>query len=245
MVPRHAVEDRASRREVPRREARVAKTTRCSRSSPRRRPSSPSAPRSRGEWELERTKQGAIVRARTRCAATVHARSRATTRRARGPGAPRSRCACAWTSRTTRRRLPDRARRPPPPADADEAPVPEPALKTAFSFDFAPLHGGRYLLSETPRKAGLVQFMMLGRDHFVLSQYATTDGSPAVTTWTAARAGAAAPGAAGAPPKRGGGGLGAAGRGCSCRRSSSWLRGRRSRANELRARIRPACFVAA
>ena len=45
-------------------------------------------------------------------------------------------------------------------------------------------------------------------DHFVLSQYATTDGgSPAVTTWTAARAGAAAPGAAGAPPKRGGGGL--------------------------------------
>ena len=64
--------------------------------------------------------------------------------------------------------------------------MPEPALKTAFSFDFAPLHGGRYLLSETPRKAGIVQFMMLGRDHFVLSQYATTDGSPAVTTWTAA-----------------------------------------------------------
>ena len=163
-----------------------------------------------GEWELERTKQGAIVRARYSL-------------RGDGPraleGDYHEEGADGGVEKSMRVRVDfsdDNAGdfqiarlAAPPPADADEAPdpVPEPALKTAFSFDFAPLHGGRYLLSETPRKTGIVQFMMLGRDHFVLSQYATTDGSPAVTTWTAARAGAAAPGAAGAPPKRGGGGL--------------------------------------
>ena len=163
-----------------------------------------------GEWELERTKQGAIVRARYSL-------------RGDGPRALEGdyfeEGADGGVEKSMRVRVDfsdDNAGdfqiarlAAPPPADAGEAPdpVPEPALKTAFSFDFAPLHGGRYLLSETPRKGGIVQFMMLGRDHFVLSQYATTDGSPAVTTWTAARAGAAAPGAAGAPPKRGGGGL--------------------------------------
>ena len=134
-----------------------------------------------GEWELERTKQGAIVRARYSL-------------RGDGPRALEGdyfeESADGGVEKSMRVRVDfsdDNAGdfqiarlAAPPPADADEAPVPEPALKTAFSFDFAPLHGGRYLLSETPRRGGIVQFMMLGRDHFVLSQYATTDGSPAV-----------------------------------------------------------------
>ena len=195
-----------------------------------------------GEWELERTKQGAIVRARYSL-------------RGDGPRALEGdyfeEGADGGVEKSMRVRVDfsdDNAGdfqiarlAAPPPADADEAPVPEPALKTAFSFDFAPLHGGRYLLSETPRKGGIVQFMMRAAITLCLaSTRRLTAARPLRRGRRRVRArrrparGARRRSAAAAA-------FGAAGRGCSCRRSSSWRRGRRSRANELRARIRVLC----
>eukprot|EP00316_Scyphosphaera_apsteinii_P009384 CAMPEP_0119311678 /NCGR_PEP_ID=MMETSP1333-20130426/23392_1 /TAXON_ID=418940 /ORGANISM="Scyphosphaera apsteinii, Strain RCC1455" /LENGTH=237 /DNA_ID=CAMNT_0007316119 /DNA_START=12 /DNA_END=725 /DNA_ORIENTATION=+ len=78
-----------------------------------------------------------------------------------------------------------------------EPPTPKPAPepKPVFQFDFTPRNNGAFWLSESRwlgSSGGKLQFVVMGRDAFVISQFssASSGTEPLVSTWTALRRGA-------------------------------------------------------